>query len=41
MQKEKLLNQVKIGSASKRWQSAFELAKVLNNPDKEPLSASF
>ena len=38
---EKLLNQVKIGSASKRWQSAFELAKVLNNPDKEPLSASF
>ena len=38
---EKLLNQVKIGSASKRWQSAFELAKVLNNPDKDPLSASF
>ena len=38
---EKLLNQVKIGSASKRWQSAFELAKVLNNPDSEPLSSSF
>jgi HEAT repeat protein len=38
---EKLLNQVKIGSASKRWQSAFELAKVLNNPDREPLSSSF
>ena len=38
---EKLLNQVKIGSASKRWQSAFELAKVLNNPDADPLSSSF
>ena len=36
-----LLNQVKIGSASKRWQSAFELAKVLNDPDNEPLSDSF
>ena len=38
---EELLNQVKIGSASKRWQSAFELAKVLNNPDADPLSSSF
>ena len=38
---EELLNQVKIGSASKRWQSAFELAKVLNNPDSGPLSSSF
>ena len=38
---EELLNQVKIGSASKRWQSAFELAKVLNNPDRDPLSGSF
>ena len=38
---EDLLNQVKIGSASKRWQSAFELAKVLNNPNSEPLSPSF
>ena len=38
---EDLLNQVKVGSASKRWQSAFELAKVLNNPDAEPLSDSF
>ena len=36
-----LLNQVKVGSASKRWQSAFELAKVLNDPDGEPLSNSF
>jgi HEAT repeat protein len=38
---EELLNQVKIGSASKRWQSAFELAKVLNNPESDPLSSSF
>ena len=38
---EELLNQVKIGSASKRWQSAFELAKVLNNPDRDPLPDSF
>ena len=38
---EDLLNQVKIGSASKRWQSAFELAKILNNPDLIPLSSSF
>ena len=36
-----LLNQVKVGSASKRWQSAFELAKVLNDPDGESLSESF
>jgi len=38
---EDLLNQVKIGSASKRWQSAFELAKILNNPDLIPMSSSF
>ncbi|MBD68089.1 MAG: hypothetical protein CMG43_04775 [Candidatus Marinimicrobia bacterium] len=38
---EDLLNQVKVGSASKRWQSAFELAKVLNNPDANPLTKSF
>ena len=38
---EDLLNQVKVGSASKRWQSAFELAKVLNDPDGEPVSNSF
>ncbi len=36
-----LLNQVKIGSASKRWQSAFELSKVFNDPDKIPTNASF
>ena len=36
-----LLNQVKVGSASKRWQSAFELSKVFNNPDRIPTDASF
>ena len=36
-----LLNQVKIGSASKRWQSAFELSKVFNTPEKIPTDLSF
>lgn len=36
-----LLNQVKIGSATKRWQSAFELSKVLNNPETIPHDISF
>ena len=36
-----LLNQVKIGSASKRWQSAFELSKVFNTPEKIPTDPSF
>jgi len=36
-----LLNQVKIGSATKRWQSAFELSKVLNDPDRVPEDQSF
>ena len=36
-----LLNQVKIGSASKRWQSAYELSKVFNNPDHIPKDIAF
>jgi len=36
-----LLNQVKIGSATKRWQSAYELSKVLNNPKTIPEDVSF
>ena len=36
-----LLNQIKIGSASKRWQSAYELSKVFNNPDHIPDDLSF
>ena len=30
------LNEIKIGSATKRWQSAFELAKILGNPELVP-----
>ena len=36
-----LLNQVKIGSATKRWQSAYELSKVLNNPETIPVDVLF
>ena len=36
-----LLNQIKIGSATKRWQSAFELSKVLNNPETVPEDIAF
>ena len=36
-----LLNQVKIGSATKRWQAAYELSKVLNNPKTIPVELSF
>ena len=36
-----LLNQVKIGSKTKRWQSAYELSKVLNNPETVPLDQGF
>ena len=36
-----LLNQIKIGSATKRWQSAYELSKVLNDPDAVPFDLSF
>jgi len=36
-----LLNQVKIGSATKRWQSAYELSKVLNNPKTVPTHIGF
>lgn len=36
-----LLNQVKIGSATKRWQSAYELSKVFNNPKTIPNDLTF
>ena len=36
-----LLNQVKLGSATKRWQSAYELSKVLNNPETIPEEITF
>ncbi len=38
---EEYLNQVKIGSSTKRWQSAFELGKILSNPKLIPSSESF
>ena len=35
------LTDVQIGSATKRWQSAFELSKLLSNPDILPLDSGF
>tara|TARA_B100001029_G_scaffold109225_1_gene90161 strand:+ start:386 stop:1177 length:792 start_codon:yes stop_codon:yes gene_type:complete len=35
------LNEIKVGSATKRWQSAFELAKILGNPDLIPKEKKF
>ena len=36
-----LLEDVKVGGATKRWQSAFELSKMLANPDLMPKDESF
>ena len=36
-----LLNDIKFGSASKRWQSAYELSKILSNQDLIPTDNSF
>jgi len=38
---EEYLNQVKIGSSTKRWQSAFELGKILSNPKLIPEGETF
>jgi HEAT repeat protein len=38
---QEYLTQIKIGSASKRWQSAYELSKILSDPDKAPLDEQF
>ena len=35
------LTNVQIGSATKRWQSAFELSKLLLNPELVPLDSGF
>jgi len=35
------LTEIKIGSATKRWQSAFELAKILGNPELVPKDEKF
>lgn len=36
-----LLDDVKAGGASKRWQSAFELSRILSNPDLVPKDERF
>lgn len=38
---EEYLNQVKVGSSTKRWQSAFELGKILSNPKLIPDGETF
>ena len=38
---QEYLTQIKIGSASKRWQSAYELSKILSDPDKVPKGDQF
>jgi len=38
---QEYLTQIKIGSATKRWQSAYELSKILSDPDKVPLDNQF
>ena len=38
---EEYLADVKIGSATKRWQSAFELSRLLANPDMPQISDRF
>ncbi len=35
------LNDIRSGSASKRWQSAYELSKILSQPDLIPSDADF
>ena len=35
------LNNVQYGAATKRWQSAFELSKLLSNPDLSSLNDGF
>ncbi len=35
------LNDVKVGGLTKRWQSAFELSKILSNPKSAPQDARF
>ena len=35
------LTDVQIGSATKRWQSAYELSKLLSNPELVPLDLGF
>ena len=38
---DEYLDQIEVGSATKRWQSAFELGKILANPNLRPESEMF
>ncbi|MBF88167.1 MAG: hypothetical protein CMG75_00645 [Candidatus Marinimicrobia bacterium] len=38
---EEFLVDVKVGGATKRWQSAYELSKLLSNPVSQPISERF
>ena len=38
---EEFLSDVKVGGATKRWQSAFELSKLLSDPNAEAVSDRF
>ena len=38
---EDYLTDIQIGSATKRWQAAFELSKLLSNPERVPTDAGF
>ena len=38
---EDYLTDIQIGSATKRWQAAFELSKLLSNPEMVPTDAGF
>ncbi|MAZ60730.1 MAG: hypothetical protein CMG50_00955 [Candidatus Marinimicrobia bacterium] len=38
---QNLLNNIKSGSLTKRWQSAYELSNLMKDPEKVPVSDSF
>jgi len=38
---EDYLTDIQIGSATKRWQAAYELSKLLSNPERVPTDAGF
>jgi len=38
---EEYIVDIKVGGSTKRWQSAFELSRLLSNPEKYPISNRF
>jgi len=38
---EEYIVDIKVGGATKRWQSAYELSRLLSNPEKYPISDRF